>query len=324
VKARANTGSAQRASAESVVLRFKAGKCESEPRPNGKIWIKPLNRKGEVQLVRQDELLHFQWRDRTTLAVDPSCDHMIFPGDAKFEKMETGREGDRCYVLQFQAQENRRFFFWMQQKDDGDDETNVKKMNDFMNGNDSTHLAPATVTSTVAESSSSSGAMQNQSSAPAQLTLESLQSVMQNLGMPPAPSSPSPMLRLSDVADANAILTSGILQEPATMERLLPHLPEGQRTTAELEAVIRSPQFRQALDQLARALSSPENFGSILSSFRLAPNPNAPTLDPVRAFLDALTHTAAAASTPDQEDEEMVDAPPYPPAQSNEDDKKEG
>ena len=61
--------------------------------------------------------------------MDPNCDHMVFPGDAKFEKVNTGREGDRVVMLQFSSRPDRRFFFWLQHKKDDDDEELTKKMN---------------------------------------------------------------------------------------------------------------------------------------------------------------------------------------------------
>jgi 26S proteasome regulatory subunit N13 len=50
---------------EAVILAFKAGRCH---RREGTNWVDPDPRKGAICLVRNsdDELLHFQWRDRTT------------------------------------------------------------------------------------------------------------------------------------------------------------------------------------------------------------------------------------------------------------------
>lgn len=291
------------------MVKFKAGRCEYEPRQGSTLWVKPVNRKGEVQLVKVDELLHFQWRDRTTMAVDPNCDHMIFPGDAKFDKVDTGRPEDRVYVLQFQQQASRRFFFWMQAKDESDDVSNVEKVNTAMNGGDAPTSEPeATETTPAAAETPATGGdntleflQQLQTSTPAtgSLTLGALQSAMAGLGMPPA----AP-LRLTDVANADAIVNSGIFDDPAVVERLLPHLPESQRSRDELVTILRAPQFRQAIQQLAAALGTPENFASVLANFQLhAPTTGA--IDPVRAFLDAVQ-----ASVPPQEDTDMVDAPP--------------
>ena len=104
--------------APAPLVKFKAGRCELEPlsgAQEGSFNVTPIKRKGEVQVVRNDEgMTQFLWKDRTTQQVDPACDHLVFPGDAKFEKISTGRDGDRVYSLQFTANASRRFFFWMQ------------------------------------------------------------------------------------------------------------------------------------------------------------------------------------------------------------------
>lgn len=297
------------ASAPEPLVRFKAGKCETEPRPNGKVYVKPTPRRGEIQLVKQDDLLHFQWRDRVTLAVDPTCDHMVFPGDAKFNKVETGRDGDRVYALQFGQNTSRNFFFWMQSKED-DDAAVVGRLNAAMNG----------------QSGSMANVLRRLQNQPtpqdAPITLEGLQNVMQNLGMPAAqrPAQPGtdapgvvtetlqrPPLSLDAVLPPDAL--ADLLSDPAVVERLVPHLPEGQRTPDELRAIARQPQFRQALTHLDSALRSADNFSSIFASFDIPPS-TAPTSDPVHAFLNAIQAAFGAAPKDDDDDAEMQDAPP--------------
>ena len=46
--------------------------------------------------------------------MDPGIDVMVFPGDAKFVKCNTGRPDDRVAILQFTSRADRRFFFWLQ------------------------------------------------------------------------------------------------------------------------------------------------------------------------------------------------------------------
>jgi hypothetical protein len=94
--------------------------------------------------------LHFQWKDRSTGTIDP--DLILFPEDAEFSKVgapaccnkntadsctpwqvDTGKENDRVYILQWKSS-SRRFFFWMQAgKDDSKDEETCKQINDAMN-----------------------------------------------------------------------------------------------------------------------------------------------------------------------------------------------
>ncbi|CAH0476250.1 unnamed protein product [Peronospora belbahrii] len=113
------------------LVSFNAGKMTVKPTSNGKFLITPQLEKGKVCLSRgDDQLLHFQWMDRQTGA-SPE-DFIIFPDDAHFAKVETGRPEDRVYILQYKNS-SRRFFFWMQNKDASRDDELVKKVNDSMN-----------------------------------------------------------------------------------------------------------------------------------------------------------------------------------------------
>ncbi|TDH72114.1 hypothetical protein CCR75_003663 [Bremia lactucae] len=113
------------------LVSFNAGKMTVKPTTNGKFMVTPQLEKGKVCLSRgDDQLLHFQWVDRQTGA-SPE-DFIIFPDDAHFAKVETGRSDDRVYILQYKNS-SRRFFFWMQNKDATRDQELVKKVNDCMN-----------------------------------------------------------------------------------------------------------------------------------------------------------------------------------------------
>lgn len=52
----------------------------------------------------------------------------VFPGDATFAKIDTGREGDRVYQLSFAS--GRRMFFWMQEPKEDKDEEFANKVNE--------------------------------------------------------------------------------------------------------------------------------------------------------------------------------------------------
>ena len=92
----------QQAGSAEPAVKIKAGKCKMERKAetSNTYVITPEKRKGQVQLVVADGVTHFQWKDRISNQVDPTCDHMIFPGDAEFVKVETGREGERVFMLQ--------------------------------------------------------------------------------------------------------------------------------------------------------------------------------------------------------------------------------
>lgn len=77
-------------------------------------------------------LLKLEWMDRRTNATVDS--HTISPeDDCTYSKVDTGRDGDRVYLLQYGNNSDRRFFFWMQEKEEGnEDEDNCVKINMYM------------------------------------------------------------------------------------------------------------------------------------------------------------------------------------------------
>jgi len=303
------------------VVAIKMGKCAVEPhrdeakRAAGKLWITPSQDKGEVIIVKKDDVNHFQWRSREMpCAVDPAIDTMVFPGDANFVKTSTGTDKDRVYILQFKAQEDRRFFFWMQDADDSNDEVLVEKLNKTLNG-DGADLGA----SLRALRANPATAVQ-----PGQtpLSLGNLQDVFASLDMPAAPAAvdsdalarslaaamqqQTTRVGLGDVATGDAVDASGVLQDQTVVDRLLQHLPESQRNVGELATLVRAPQFRQALSQLTSALLTPDNYASILANFGL--EAQQVSSDPVQGFLDAILAAVAKEKGDGDGDAKMDDA----------------
>mmetsp|Transcript_3677 Transcript_3677/g.7490 ORF Transcript_3677/g.7490 Transcript_3677/m.7490 type:complete len:446 (-) Transcript_3677:1092-2429(-) len=132
---------------EKSILTFKAGKMTTELRPNGKYLVTPDTRRGEINLVWSTAAatgrtsnnnnnsngghLKVEWRDRRTHAVVNTIN--VFPeDDATFERVETGKEEDRVYLLQCGQGHESRHFFWMQDKDSEPDEDLCVKVNLYM------------------------------------------------------------------------------------------------------------------------------------------------------------------------------------------------
>src|SRR5271170_1621944 len=91
-----------------TLLSFRAGKMTRENETSNN--VKPDLRKGYVQLLNEDELLHFQWKERS--ASDAEDDLIIFPDDAKFLRVAEAGDG-RVYMLRFESSKAKHFF-WMQ------------------------------------------------------------------------------------------------------------------------------------------------------------------------------------------------------------------
>lgn len=59
------------------------------------------------------------------LCANTQQDVIILPEEAVYKKVDTGREGERVYLMEIAG--NRRFFYWMQDKDADKDEVSVMK-----------------------------------------------------------------------------------------------------------------------------------------------------------------------------------------------------
>ncbi|ETV65894.1 hypothetical protein, variant 2 [Aphanomyces astaci] len=192
----------QTGGARSSLVEFNAGKMTAVAKEPGstKLIVTPDIQKGKIALVRgDDQLLHFQWKNRTTGAnVD---DYILFPQDATFEKVDTSRPQDRVYVLQYKGSA-RRFFYWLQNKDSSKDAEQAKKVNDLINA-----TTPPTASGTSARAPGGNGAnpggqldhnaiMQmlgalgggqeaaGGNGAPNSVQMAELQQILQHMGMP--------------------------------------------------------------------------------------------------------------------------------------------
>ena len=301
-----------------------------------------------------DDINRFQWRSREMpFTLDANMDHMVFPGDATFTKINRGaldgeKPNERLYLLQFKANEARRFFFWMQDKDGSEDDALVEKLNATINGvggDDDDGTSLGAVLRGLQSQAPASPAGGGDASAPA-LTMDSLQNVFSNMDMPAAPAPAAgtgsgavssdalaaamagalaaaggggERLTLQGVATGDALEASGLLDDAAAVDRLVAHLPEGQRSKAELTTLLRSPQFKQALASLTSALYTPDNYASILANFGIDPSPLSGD-DPVVGFLAAVLKS----SGPSEPDGDAAPAPAPAPAAAPKEDDKDG
>jgi 26S proteasome regulatory subunit N13 len=91
-----------------TLLSFRAGKLNREDATSNKVV--PDLRKGYIQLLNEDDLLHFQWKERS--APEAEDDLIIFPDDAQFVRV-TEAGDSRVYMLRFESSKAKHFF-WMQ------------------------------------------------------------------------------------------------------------------------------------------------------------------------------------------------------------------
>lgn len=115
-----------------TLISFKAGRLNmGEANSTGTFKVTADERKGTISLVRRpiDNLVHFKWTDRQSGQDEE--DKIIFPNDAKFRKVKTGRDGDRVYMLNMVNAQ--RMMFWMQDKSDEKDKENAERLNELIN-----------------------------------------------------------------------------------------------------------------------------------------------------------------------------------------------
>lgn len=164
-----------------TILSFKAGKMDMKLQPNGKYLVTPDERRGTIEMSWTPEsgaisgtsgtadpatisttptgILKLEWKDRRTRTTIDSLS--IFPSDnCTYSKVDTGRDKDRVYLLQYGNSSTRRFFFWMQDKEEeNEDKENCVKINKYMED-------PVEVAAAVADNNRGSSEGSNNSTTP--------------------------------------------------------------------------------------------------------------------------------------------------------------
>jgi len=281
-----------------VAVSFKAGKMKMELQENGKYWITPDTRRGQVQLVWSNRELKWEWMDRREKNVVDSV--KLSEGGGKFERIDTGTEEERVYLWtnpNVMDSLKKYEMYWMQDLvNEGEDELVVKVNQYLTNPEDA---APEEETSSANNAGnrteggnnnnvSGSGGGSNNSQ------VDALSNILENLGMPEAGGNvndssqpnvaPGGTLTLADLQGAMASLQTGSQRPSATLtplseiitpgaitsllededvkNRLIGLLPEEQRSEQFLEENLRSPQIQQTLRTLTQALV-PDDEGSL-------------------------------------------------------------
>jgi len=304
--------------ATNALCHFHCGVMNASPiEGGGKFKVSADKRKGLLTLERgQDGMLHLYWKTRP--GVNTLEDYMILPGQQTFEKVDTGKDTDRVYLLQFKGQSKRRFF-WMQEPNVKKDEDTVKQLREKMN-------------SPPAPSAASPGAPGAGASGAGDLSsfMANIARARQASATPaataaaPAPAAAPVSAGISADAFMAALMgaAAAVQQEPQQPrvplgavlrgsnldeflaeeghEDLAQHLPEGLQTTAELRQTVRTPQFSQAVGRLSGALQT-SNYNAVLSNFGLDPAAGAAEMqrgDATGAFLQAVQAQAGSDAAP--------------------------
>ncbi|KAH7915862.1 adhesion regulating molecule [Hygrophoropsis aurantiaca] len=246
-----------------ILLAFKAGRAI---RREGTNFVDPQPTKGAVMLYREDDLLHFVWKNRVTGVEEE--DLILFPADATFVKVSTSSWG-RTYVLKF-GSSNQRHFFWLQDASSHRDDEFIGNLNKLLNNPNiipiwdsrpqasTSTAAPAASTSTTsappAAESRTAAVPSGSAASPEQLArLRSLITSMGASGTSNPQSQPDDFALEDILTPAN--LTPMFTSHPELLPAIFPFLPpDVPQTPDSLQRTINSPQFRAAIRDFDRAL----------------------------------------------------------------------
>ncbi|KAF9282692.1 Squalene epoxidase [Mortierella alpina] len=291
-------------SASTHLLEFKAGRCF---RTTGTNTVKPDPTKGLVYLDEEDGLMHFYWKNRSTGDIED--DLILFPGDAELISVPQCTTG-RVVMLQFKSS-SQKLFFWHQEASADRDQIILQQVNSLihsqgdedeeeyledvaMDGVEDTTstISPATAVAPSAAFAPAAPVVpetESQTSAAggSSLTSQQMDQLRHLLGGIQVPQTAQRSnLRLDHVLTPGAV--APLLNNPQICAALFPHLPESsERTPEEIQAIVRTPQFSQALVSLSTALESGQ-LGPLLRQFGLGPNAG----DGVEGFLSAIEEQA--------------------------------
>ncbi|KAG0320558.1 Squalene epoxidase [Dissophora globulifera] len=243
-------------------------------------------------------------------------DLILFPGDAELISVPQCTTG-RVVVLQFKTSSQRNFF-WLQEASTARDQFILEQVNTLIHTQEdeeeyldedaimegAEESAGTSTTTGATEASiapsaafapaapvSSSAAQPAGAAGGSSLTSQQMDQLRHLLGGIQVPQTTGGVARQSNLR-LDHVLTPGaaasLLSNPQICQALFPHLPESsERTPEEIQAIVRTPQFSQALVSLSTALGSGQ-LGPLLRQFGLGPNAG----DGVEGFLAAIEEQA--------------------------------
>lgn len=242
--------------ASQALIEFKAGRMNYDGKK-----VTADKRRGTVKVVKDAQgITQFQWVEAGSN--NPFQNIMIFPGDAKFEKVKQSK--DRVYLLEF-LQSKQRHFYWMQEKNEEDDESRCKKLNNIINGRDEDAMdvdskpsqAPKASTPSSRPAASSGSGPQVRAPSTSQppnpgntnyndllnqfLANENMSKMVEDMRAKQEESVP-----LETIISSSAI--NKILEDSKACERLYEHCPDGQQDQSGLSDSLNSSASNENLN----------------------------------------------------------------------------
>jgi len=274
-------------------------------------------KRGKIKCIKDETgVFHLTWHNR--ISKQQELDLTIFPGTAKWEKVEECKDG-RVFLLRL-LDAKRKHFFWMQEPTDEKDEEYSTNINKLCQGqslgdekaNDSNTASGATG---AAAQPNPFGALGGQggggNDALTQLLLNAMQAqgaggamggaqgqgqnsgnLLQQMAQTMQGQQQQALEEMKREPDLEDVLDpaanpeiAALLDDEKVVEQLAEHLPEGMRTREDMMNQLQSPQFQGALRQLQRAVNGPQMQILLQQMGVNAQNPNAVG---TTAFLEAI------------------------------------
>jgi len=168
---------------------------------------------------------------------------ILFPGDSELKVLKQCTTGV-AFLLKFNTSSQRLFFWYQEKADQKAVEALVNKVNQLLKNG-----PPKNAGKLTGEVDEEAALMQLLASSSQETTTQSVSSPA--IAHPPSPSRGS----LSSVLTPE--LVKPVLNDEVLRQQLFPHLPpHHERTQMELENLIQSAQFQQAVSELDEALQS--------------------------------------------------------------------
>lgn len=225
-----------------VHVEFRAGRMDWDGR-----MVTADKTKGKVVLMtsEDEQLMHFQWFDRTKPA-QPVTD-LIVINDAYLEKIEQCKTG-RVYLLRFTSS-NKKLFFWMQEPKDDKDGDLVTKFNETIGAKIPEKGAPKPAAGAAPPAAAAAAANQQNMDPAIQAIVQQFIAAQGGAGAARTP--PVPL---------QTVLTTEVLQSLASDEAAVAEmsslLPPGHQGAEDVKETLSSPQLQQSLAALSQAIHS--------------------------------------------------------------------
>uniref|UniRef100_A0A7S3N8P2 Pru domain-containing protein n=1 Tax=Euplotes harpa TaxID=151035 RepID=A0A7S3N8P2_9SPIT len=248
-----------------VLFEIKAGRMNYDGKR-----VTADKRRGCIKVVKDAQgIKQFQWVEAGSN--NPTQNVMIFPGEAKFEKVKQSK--DRVYLLEF-TQSKQRHFYWFQEKDESEDADKCQKLHNVINGLDA-NAKPQAKPDVKPRSAGGPQTRAPPTSQPPNPGTQDYNDLVSQFLSQANLGKMAEQVQRHSGPGLNSVIKdeakNKILEDEKACERLFEHCPQPQQDLAGLRESLHSPQIRHALSGLQQAIESGKGY-IILRQMGIDPN----------------------------------------------------